>query len=498
MSILSSTASLLTNEQMARADAMAVAAGVSNERLMEAAGTAVAREIARRLSKAPVVVLCGPGNNGGDGFVAARKLKEAGWPVRVALLGERTAMKGEAGLNAKRWDGPVDALSEGVLEGAGIVVDALFGSGLARPLEGAPRAVIEAVAAKGLASVAVDVPSGVHGDTGQVLGAAAPARLTVTFYRAKPGHYLMPGRELCGETVVADIGTPPDALDAIQPSVHVNTPALWLARFPWPKMSGHKYSRGHGIVVGGAKMTGAARLAARAALRAGAGLVTIAAPPEAIPIYASYMPGVLTAATATDAEFAALLADPRKKAVLVGPGNGVGEGTRARVRAVLAAKRACVLDADALTSFAEDPNALLGAAKGPCILTPHDGEFARLFGGAIDPNADKLSRARAAAKLVRAVVLIKGADTVIAAPDGRAVINANAPPELATAGAGDVLSGLALGLLTQGTDAFDAACASAWLQGSAAAEFGPGLIAEDLEAMIPAALRRLRTAAGLT
>jgi NAD(P)H-hydrate epimerase len=496
MSILSSTASLLTNEQMARADAMAVAAGVSNERLMEAAGTAVAREIARRLSKAPVVVLCGPGNNGGDGFVAARKLKEAGWPVRVALLGERTAMKGEAGLNAKRWDGPVDALSEGVLEGAGIVVDALFGSGLARPLEGAPRAVIEAVAAKGLASVAVDVPSGVHGDTGQVLGAAAPARLTVTFFRRKPGHLLLPGRTLCGDVAVADIGTPVSVLEEIGPTVFANAPALWLDAYPWPRPDGHKYRRGVAVVVGGVAMTGAARLGARSALRIGAGIVLVASPPEAVPIYAAYMPGVLTSAIAGAGDFARLLADERRNAVLIGPGNGVGEATRDNVRAALAARKACVLDADALTSFEGDARRLFAAIDSPCVLTPHEGEFARLFDGLVDKGADRLVRCRAAARLAGAVVLLKGPDTVIADPGGRAVINENAPPELATAGAGDVLSGLIAGLLAQGMAPMQAAAAGAWIHGAAARSFGPGLIAEDLPDLVPGALAGLKAAAG--
>jgi len=492
-----STAALLTVAEMARADAMAVAAGVANERLMEAAGTAVARETARRFPRQPVVVLCGPGNNGGDGFVAARKLREAGFDVRIALFGSRDAYKGEAAFHAKRWKGPCAALSPRSLEGAGLVVDALFGAGLARPLEGAALAAVEEVARRGLTCVAVDVPSGVHGDTGQVLGGAAKAALTVTFFRRKPGHLLMPGRDLCGEVAVADIGTPPGVLDSIRPSVFANDPALWLAQLPFPTLADHKYRRGHALVVGGAKMTGAARLAARAALRAGAGIVTIAGPPEAIPIYAGYMPGVLTEKISAAVELAALLSDPRKTAVLVGPGNGVGQATRGNVDAALSAKRACVLDADALTSFESDPDALLGAAKGPCLMTPHEGEFARLFGNAgVDLAADKLSRARAAAKLARAVVLIKGADTVIASPDGKAVINANAPPELATAGAGDVLSGIALGLLAQGMEPFAAAAAAAWMHGAAATEIGPGLIAEDLEGALPAVLRRLRVARG--
>jgi NAD(P)H-hydrate epimerase len=488
---------LLTLEEMYQADAKAEAAGVSAEALMEAAGTGIAREILRRWPKTPTVILCGPGNNGGDGFVVARKLTEAEWDVRVALLGKREALKGEAALNASRWQGAVEPLAPEALDGAGLVVDALFGAGLERALEGVPRAVVEEVAARRLECVAVDIPSGVHGDTGQVLGVAAPARLTVTFFRRKPGHLLLPGRELAGQVAVVDIGTPPEVLDEIGPKVHENNPVLWLDRFRWPKLTDHKYTRGHAVVVGGAQKTGAARLAARAALRVGAGLVTVASPPEALPIYASYMPGVLTEAIPDPAAFARVLGDERKNAILIGPGTGVTGATRELVLTALKAKRAAVLDADALTSFEAQPERLFTALEGPCIMTPHEGEFHRLFKGQVPAEADKLSRARAAAELAGAVLVLKGGDTVIAAPDGRAVINSNAPAELATAGAGDVLAGLLVGLLAQGMRPFEAACAAAWLHGAAAAEFGPGLIAEDLSEMLPAAMRRLRAAAGL-
>jgi len=492
----SGTSVLLSVAEMGRADAMAVSAGVSEARLMEAAGAGVARETARRFPRMPVVVLCGPGNNGGDGFVAARALDAAGFDVRVALFGRREALKGAAAANAKRWKGPVEPMVPAVLDGAGLVIDAIFGAGLVRPLEGVPLATVSEIGRRALPVVAVDVPSGIDGDTGQIRGGAPAARLTVTFFRRKPGHLLLPGRTLCGETVVVDIGTPVQVLDEIRPQCFANSPPLWMEDFPWPRADDHKYSRGHAIIVGGAKMTGAARLAARAALRAGAGIVTIAAPAESIPIYAAYMPGVLTETIASANGFSALLADPRVSAALVGPGAGIGEATRALVLAALAAKRGCVLDADALTSFAEDPRALFSAEKPACIMTPHEGEFARLFGRTLDLTADKLSRARAAAKLTGAVMLIKGADTVIAGPDGRAVINADAPPELATAGAGDVLAGIATGLLTAGMPAFPAACAAAWLHGAAAAEIGPGLIAEDLEGAMPAVLRGLKLALG--
>ena len=442
-----------------------------------------------------MAVLCGPGNNGGDGFVVARVLGAAGWPVTLALDGPTGKLKGAAALMAARWEGPVAALDvaaldAAVLDGAELVVDALFGAGLSRPLEGAPRAVIEALAARRLPCVAVDVPSGVHGDSGEASGAAAPAVLTVTFFRRKPGHLLLPGRALCGEVVVADIGIPDAALDRLDVNLHANAPALWRARYPWPRLDGHKYSRGHAVVVGGgAAATGAARLAARAALRVGAGLVTVATSAEALPIYAAALTAVMTAVTEGDAAFAALLADPRINAVLLGPGGGVGDATRRHVRAALDAGTACVLDADALTVFKDDPKELLDAISSPCLLTPHEGEFGRLF----DTSGDKVARARAAAAASGAAVLLKGADTIVAAPDGRAVINHNAPPELATAGAGDVLAGFALGLMAQGMAPFDAGCAAAWLHGAAAAGIGSGLIAEDLDEALPAVLETLKS-----
>ncbi len=481
---------LLTVDEMYSADAAAVEAGVSGETLMENAGKAIADAVAARWQLRPVVVLCGPGNNGGDGFVVARHLAQTGWPVRVALLGDRRKLKGDARVHAERWQGTVETLSTAVLEGAELVIDALFGAGLARPLSGAAAEVVAAVAAHGLDSVAVDVPSGVHGDTGEVLGTAAAARLTVTFFRRKPGHLLFPGRGLCGEVVVADIGIPEAALADIGPAQAENGPALWRDMYPWPRFDQHKYSRGHALVVGGAAMTGAARLAAAAARRTGAGVVTVLSPPEALMIYRTSQVGTLVVRFETADDLAETLASPRSHALLAGPGNGVRPETRDNVLAVLATRKPVVLDADALTVFADDPAALFGAIDGPCVMTPHGGEFARLFGSA--GAVGKLERARQAAEQAGAVVLLKGPDTVVAAPDGRAAITANAPPDLATAGSGDVLAGIAVALLAQGMPPFEAACAAAWLHGEAATAHGPGLIAEDLPGALPAVLAGLR------
>ena len=487
---------LLSVEQMYAADRAAMAGGVSGVALMERAGAAVAEAVLRLGPERPVLVLCGPGNNGGDGFVAARLLAEAGREVRLALLGDPAKLSGDAAHHAALWRGPVLPLEPALVDEAAsrpVVLDALFGAGLARPLEGKVRALVERLTAAAPPLVAVDVPSGVSGDSGMVLGeVAVRATVTVTFFRRKPGHLLLPGRELCGPVTVADIGIPEAVLAEIGPDTWESGPALWAHQIPWRRAGDHKYRFGHVLALGGATMTGAARLAARAALRVGAGLVTLAAPREAIPIYAAASASVITAPLDGPEGFAGLLADPRRNAVLLGPGAGVSPETRDQVLAALAGgARAVTLDADALTVFEAEPEALFAAIAGPTVLTPHEGEFARLFPALVE-EGDKLAQARAAARRSGAVVLLKGADSVIAAPDGRAAINANAPPELATAGSGDVLAGLIVGLLAQGLPPFEAAAAAAWIHGAAAAGIGPGLISDDLPEAVPAVLRGLK------
>jgi NAD(P)H-hydrate epimerase len=487
--MLNSQTALLDVNQMGEADRLTVVAGTPSNLLMENAGGSVAQAIIKRWSARPVTIMCGPGNNGGDGFVTARHLVEAGWSVRLALLGAREGLKGEAHHHAERWRGAVEPLTPAALEGAELVVDAIFGAGLSRALEGPAEETLAAAAQKGTPIVAIDVPSGVMGDTGEVLGAVA-AVLTVTFFRKKPGHLLLPGRLLCGDVIVTDIGTPPSVLDTIMPKTFENDPALWLAHLPRPKSGGNKYSRGHALISGGYPMTGAARMAARAAARAGAGLTTIAVTEIALPIYAAALTSIMVRPIAAPADFDRLLEDRRISAFLIGPGAGVGEETRSRALAMLGSGRATLLDADAITSFQDDPEALDRAIVDACVVTPHEGEFKRVF----DASGDKLQRTRAAARRSGAIIVLKGADTVIAAPDGRAIINANAPPTLATAGSGDVLSGIVLGLLAQGMEPFLAAAAAVWLHGAAAVAFGPGLIAEDLPDLLPSVFRRLQGA----
>ena len=492
--LLDCRTALLTATQMAQADRLTVASGISGTALMENAGRPVALVIMQRWTPRPVLVLCGPGSNGGDGFVAARRLAEADWPVRVALLVPRENLCGGAAHHAGLWRGPVEPLVPAALDGAELVVDAIFGAGLSRALEGAAAQTLAEAAARKMTIVAVDVPSGLMGDSGANVG-AVPCVLTVTCFRKKPGHLLQPGRSLCGELIVADIGTPASVFEEVMPDTFENDPALWVHALPALQPDSNKYTRGHALLCGGWPTTGAARMAARAAARVGAGLTTVAVPEAALQVYAAALTSVMVRPVAQPEDFEKLLADSRITGLLIGPGAGIGPETRARVFAMLKTGRATVLDADALSTFKDDPQTLFSAvmenSAGGCVLTPHEGELARLFEGLVDFRSDKLTRARAAARASGAIIVLKGSDTVIAAPDGRAIINSNAPPTLATAGAGDVLAGMVLGLLTQGVEPFLAAAAAVWLHGAAAAHFGPGLLAEDLPDRLPAVFRRL-------
>jgi hydroxyethylthiazole kinase-like uncharacterized protein yjeF len=488
---------LLTTGEMARADQLAIASGVPGIDLMEVAGRAVADAVTAHAPRGRIVVVAGPGNNGGDGFVAARLLAERGRDVAVALLGDRAALKGDAAEAARRWGRPVEPAQPGSVQGAAVIVDALFGAGLARPVEGVALALIEAMNAEPAPKLAVDLPSGISGDSGAVMGAAVKAARTVTFFRRKPGHLLLPGRLHCGELTVADIGIPGAVLAEIKPQTWANEPPLWLAKFPRPSAAGHKYDRGHAVVVSGPMpSTGAAKLAARGALRAGAGLVTIASPADALAAHAAESVAVMVRQVDDADGLAAFLTDRRRNAVVLGPGGGVGDETRRQVAAALASEAAAVLDADALTSFAgrgDELAAMITGRPRPVVLTPHEGEFIRIFNmiNQYTNVKSKLEKTRLAAKQSSAIVVLKGADTIVAAPDGRAAIAANSPATLATAGSGDVLAGIIAGLLAQSMSGFEAACAGVWLHGEAANAFGPGLIAEDLPDVLPQVYRRL-------
>ncbi len=483
---------VLSVAQTYAADLAAAKIGLSSLDLMEAAGASIAKLIQSKWAPRPVVVLCGLGNNGGDGFVAARHLAMAGWEVTLALYGDVGDVKGDAATNSDRWlelGRSIAPLTPDLLANHPLVVDALFGAGLNRPLESPVKDVIEYINRHALACVAADIPSGVNGDTGAVLGAAncAPRCVaTVTFFRPKPGHLLYPGRDLCGEITVADIGIPNSVLKTVSPRIALNGPGLWT--LPTPSWGDHKYTRGHAMVVGGGRVTGAARLAARGARRAGAGLITLAVPSEALSIYAMSEPGTFVSAVDCAEDFAALMSDTRLRCVLIGPGCGVGPATVARVLQILDTDKAVILDADALTSFENEPEQLFAAIRRrvpPVVLTPHGGEFERLFGA----GDHKLSRTIEAARVSGAIVVSKGADTVVASPAGPAGISVNAPPWLATGGSGDVLAGIILGLLTQEMPPWEAAMAAVWLHGEAGSHVGRGLIAEDIPEILPKVLK---------
>lgn len=489
---------LLTPEEMAEADRRTIAAGpLDGMGLMRRAGAAVAAVVLETYPQAPQVhVLCGPGNNGGDGYVVATLLAEAG--VAVSLWAEGAP---RAGSDAER------AAAECPIEPAGlkdfsatpdcVVVDALYGAGLSKPVGGAELAAIETTRRAGCAVVAVDLPSGVSGESGEILGDAFEAVATVTFARKKPGHLLYPGRARCGEVTVADIGIPDSIVAGVGSACVENLPALWLPALPDHAADTHKYSRGHvAVFSGGPASTGAARLAATAAGRAGAGAVTLLSPPDALPVNAAHLTSVILRRTDGLEDIAGFLDHRRPQALVLGPGLGAEIGALAIDIIGLAAGKAIVLDADAITSLAGRPDAFFEAAgrqgAPALVLTPHAGEFGRLFPDiAGDAALSKLEKARAAARRAHATLVFKGPDTVIAAPDGRAAINSNGTPLLATAGSGDVLSGMIAGLAARGMPPFEAACAAVWMHAGAARRFGPGLIAEDLPGQLPAVLRDL-------
>jgi hydroxyethylthiazole kinase-like uncharacterized protein yjeF len=473
---------ILTVAETAAADKAAIAAGTPGLTLMERAGTAVADAVASRFPRQRVLALCGPGNNGGDGYVAARVLKARGWPVEVRALAPPASADAKAA--AAQWDGPSEPLGDDPVP-PGVWIDALFGAGLSRPLDGTAAAAALAMAEAPEKVVAVDTPSGLAGDTGKPNGPCAAAAVTVTFHAKKPAHLLEPGRSRCGEVVVADIGLGPTSSRTLE-----NGPELWLARFPWPNAASHKHARGRLFVVSGeAWSTGAARLAARAGLRIGAGLVTVLSPPEALSVNAAHLEAVMLRGFDTDLELE--MAAAEVDAAVIGPAAGVGESTVLNVLALARTGAALVIDADAITVFRDDPEELFSVLDRDDVLTPHPGEFERLFPGVLARAPERITAAREAAEQAGAVVLLKGADTVIAAPDGRCAVNPNGSPWLATAGSGDVLAGFIGGLVAQGMESFEAACAAAWIHAEAAEAHGPGLISEDLPALSSGVLRRL-------
>ncbi len=486
---------ILTVAQMARADQLTIAdlhkQGRGGADLMEEAGRSVSREIIKNCSGSKALILCGPGNNGGDGFVIARHLKDAAWKVQVALLGAIESLQGDAYHMAKLWNGDIEALTADIVANQDVIVDALFGTGLSKDISGKVKEVLEKSNNTKAAKIAVDIPSGIKGDTGEVLGTAFKADNTVTFCRMKPAHLLYPGRNHCGKITVADIGISDRTVNAVEPDIFINSPALWQRQLPTSQPDTHKYDKGHAVVVSGNQThTGACRLAATAALRIGAGLVSVSSPEDALAIHASHLTSVMIRSREQLSED---LRDKRLNAWCIGPAAGLTVETKQNVLSIINAGKKAVFDADALSVFEDNPRQLYDAIQSRVdeqyVLTPHAGEFGRLF--PYLKKLDKITAARNAAKLSGAVVIYKGADTVITAPDGRTNISSNAPPSLATAGSGDVLAGLVTGFMAQNMLAFDAACAAVWIHGECANEFGAGLISEDLQRLIPRVLKRL-------
>jgi hydroxyethylthiazole kinase-like uncharacterized protein yjeF len=490
VSLIHGPLEVLTPEEMGKADALTIAAGTQGIILMEAAGLAVAEAVYDLLPQGGrVLVMAGPGNNGGDGFVAARLMAEAGYEVTVGLLTARDRLKGDAAFAAAAWTGPSKGLSSGLVGNADIVVDALFGAGLDRPIEGLAAQAINAVNRSGLPVVAIDLPSGIDGRSGKVLGTAIKATCSVTFFRLKPGHLLNPGRSHAGRRLIVDIGIGDAVLSTIQPKTAWNRPGLWS--LPAIAAGGHKYDRGHAVVVSGpATRTGAARLAARAALRAGAGLVSLASPAEALAVNAAHLTAIMLLPMNGAEGLTAILADKRHNAVALGPALGIGEESRILVEAALASPAAAVIDADGLTSLRRRPT---GFSPPPGAPRAGGDDAARRRVRAIcELCQDRVQGERAARRLaVRCGRRAEGPDTVVAQPDGGAAIADNAPPVLATAGSGDVLTGMITGLLAQGMSGYDAACAAVWMHGAAARTIGRGLIAEDLSEALPAVFAEL-------
>ena len=490
------TTTLLTAAAMRDAEARAIASDISSWDMMQNAGDAVAELIIRSYEVRPVRVMCGPGNNGGDGYVVATLLRNAGWEVEVGSTVDPQNLTGDARRAFEEWNGLTIPLWDLAIDENALYVDAIFGTGLNRPIEGKTAAFLEKLAAARVIMVAVDIVSGVNADTGFYNGTLPSAAFTVTFGARKPGHLLLPGTALAGLLASVDIGIGEFVEEAGKDlQLNENRPEQWLSLLRWPAMSDHKYTRGSLVVQSGPPfMTGASRLAARAALRSGAGAVTIACSHEALPIHAAQLSAVMTSPSETPEAFAELIALSKHTGILVGPGAGISDHTRACVQAALATGKPTVLDADALTSFETNPDLLFGMVQGPVVMTPHSGELQRLFAGRpLNLEQAKWLIARDAAIASGMVVVLKGFDTVIAAPDGRVTINSNGTPVLATAGSGDVLAGIIASLCAQGMPAFEAACAGVSLHAETGQKFGVGLIAEDMPDLLPGLFNELLT-----
>lgn len=478
--------SLLSAEQMRRVDACAIERVGDSLILMEAAGTATFNYIKDLLEhekqKPNLLILCGTGNNGGDGLVIARHCLEQGLSVKICLVGDPKALSDTA---ERVYDTlPISCfikLSEVEFETYTVMVDALFGTGLQRDVAGEYAHVIDRANQSDALKIAVDIPSGIETDSGKILGTAFKVDHTVTFFASKPGHYIMPGKDYCGVVTVVDIGIEQQDTEGERFQTHLNHPDLWQGSLVSMQQDQHKYNRGHTIVVGGAmEHVGATKLASLAALRAGSGLVSIACSQASLLAYASWVTAIMTKPYADEEALDTILTHPKVTSIAFGMGAGVTEQTRQRTIRILNSQKACVLDADALSVFKGGWNDLQPSLHSQVILTPHYAEFERVFGDVISPNQGRLQQAMQAAALAGTVIVLKGNDTIIASPDGRALINACAPIHLATAGSGDVLAGIIVAQLAQGNEPFEAAASGVWMHSQAANQYKKGMIADDI------------------
>jgi len=472
---------LLTTDQVVALESSAVHAGTSITKLMANAGHAVAEEVMKHCEIQPTLVLCGPGNNGGDGYAVAKILRDNLWPVSVACKDPAIPISEAAETHRQLWMGENLPFDPAILKDFSLIIDGLFGTGLSKPITSPYKEIIEAINDLRLPVISIDIPTGINGNSGEVMGIALKARLTITFGYQKLGHVLYPGRSHAGEIVTKDIGL--GRYD--KPSYFINHPYIWLPYFPIPTPSDHKYTRGHAVIFGGEEFTGATQLASKAARRVGAGLVTIVCSERTHPIYALSAPGTLTKIVRSSQDEKKFLEDKRKNAFLIGPGLDPDNRTKKLVQKTLSLNRSCILDAGALRAFGKQPRDLFNLCQGNVVLTPHEGEFLSLF----QQQGSKLERALTAAKQSNCCLVLKGPDTIIASPSGQALIQSNAPPWLATAGSGDVLSGMILGYLAQDVEPFYAAAMATWIHARCAEEFGFGLIAEDLIKQLPTVLK---------
>lgn len=511
---------VIDTTQMYAADAITIDKGISGIELITTAAQAVSKSIISKYRFKNVVVVCGSGNNGSDGFAVASILLNAGYTVTVVFTGDERDfynLSGDTKIAAMEWRGEtLFANTDTTFDNADLIVDAMLGAGINRAPSARYAMLITLINKAKKTVISIDLPTGVCGDTGKIFASAVNANMTVTFFRKKPAHLLLPGKEHCGELVLCDIGIDASVLLDLKPVLYENNPALWLDRYPFPDAKTHKYKRGHALVMSGERYTtGAARLAAAAALRIGAGVVTLGSPTNAMDVNAMHLTEIMQVEIDDETTLSTLLQDRRFKSFTLGPGLGYGERAISYVCAALEVNRssacAIVLDADALSSFEQNPDVLFNAIKTsnkPVVMTPHTGEFLRLFNmtaRSLDTElSSKVELTKQASAKSGAIIVYKGHDTVIACPDGTAVVNTNAPSWLATAGSGDVLAGTICGLLGQGLaleesnhqdsilTAFHLTCAAVWIHAQAANLFGIGLIAGDIHRTYPQVLSQLQ------